>query len=274
MSAQGQKESMANTSQKARRRWVYPSLWILLVLDLVGALLLPPWLDDDTRRRIATTGAMRVGLDPAYPPFENDVQGELVGYDVDLARELGQELGLEVVLVPMGYDSLYDALVTGEIDLILCSYPYSPELCQRERCTAPYFEAGQVLAVSRGSDIAGPDDLTGRRVGVEWGGAGDALVRPWEKSGQVGERVPYMGPQEALEALLAGEVDAVVVDRISALTLATPDQVTIQEPPLMSEAFVIVTARRSVWLHRRLQQALRQLGERGALASLEQRWLR
>ena len=74
-------------------------LLLLLALDLLAAGFLPPWWDDDTRRRIANSGALRVGLDPAYPPFENDVQGELIGYDVDLARELGQQMGLEIDVI-------------------------------------------------------------------------------------------------------------------------------------------------------------------------------
>lgn len=248
-------------------------LGAILVLNILGALLIPPWLDDDIRRRIAASGTVRVGMDPAYPPFENDVQGELVGYDVDLARELGQEMGLQVVFVPMGYDGLYDALVSGQIDVILSSYPYSPELCQRERCTRPYFQAGQVLVVRAGSAITGPGDLTGRPVGVEWGGPGDALARPWEQAGRIGARVLFDSPQEALAALAAGQVDAVVVDRISAITSAGGQgELAVLDPPVQDESFVAVVASRSVWLHHHLQQALRRLERAGVLATLEARW--
>lgn len=257
------------------RPWLRPLLWALLLLNLAAAILLPPWVDDAARRRIAASGAIRVGLDPAYPPFENDVDGELVGYDVDLAREIGALLELEVVFVPMGYDGLYDAMVSGQIDVILSSYPYSPELCGWERCTRPYFQAGQVLVVPQDSTIAGPADLAGRTVGVEWGGAGDALVRPWEESGQIAARQAFMGPQETLEALVAGHVDAVVVDRISALAFASAqDHVSVLEAPLQDESFVAVVSCRSVWLHHRLEQALDRLARDGTLSTLEARWCR
>lgn len=246
--------------------------WALVLLLLLAALVLPPWLDDDVRRRIAATGTLRVGLDPAYPPFENTVQGELAGYDVDLARALGARLGLEVVFVPMAYDGLYDALISGQVDVILSSYPYSAELCGRERCTRPYFQAGQVLVVRAGSPIGGPADLAGRTVGVEWGGPGDVLVRPWAASGQIGRRAAFMGPQECLDALAAGEVDAVVVDRISALTAGGPALVVL-EPPLHDEAFVAVVAARAAWLHRRLDRALGRLQAEGLLEELEARWV-
>jgi ABC-type amino acid transport substrate-binding protein len=266
---------MAAQSGTGQKPWLRLGLWAFLILDLAAAFVLPPWLDDDTRRRIAATATIRVGLDPAYPPFENDVQGELRGYDVDLARALGQELNLQIQFVPMAYDGLYDALVAGQIDLILSSYPYSAELCGRERCTQPYFQAGQVLVVRAGSTIAGPQDLAGHAVGAELGSAGDALLRTWEQSRRIGARVAFMGPQEALQALGAGQVDAVVVDRISALTLAgAPGGVAVLEPAVQDESFVGVVAQRSVWLQGRLQWALGQLAERGVLDSLEARWCR
>jgi ABC-type amino acid transport substrate-binding protein len=248
-------------------------LWALVALLLAAALVIPPWLDDDVRRRIAATGTLRVGLDPAYPPFENTVQGELAGYDVDLARALGQELDLEVLFVAMAYDGLYDALVSGQVDVILSSYPYSPELCGRERCTKAYFQAGQVLVVRAGSPIRGPQDLAGRSVAVEWGGPGDVLIRPWEEAGRIGRRQVFMSPQEALAALAAGQVDAAVVDRISALTFGDPTLLAL-EPPVQDESFVAVVARRAVWLQRRLDWALGRLREEGVLASLEERWVK
>ncbi|MGC8874883.1 MAG: ABC transporter substrate-binding protein [Chloroflexia bacterium] len=248
-------------------------LALLVLLNLLGAALVPPWMDDDTRRRIEATGVVRVGLDPAYPPFEMEQEGQIVGFDIDLAQALAGQMGVQVQLVPMGYDSLYDALVSGEIDLILSSYPYSPELCRRERCTQPYFQAGQVLVVRAGSEIDGPRALRGKRVGVEMGGAGDSLVQPWERAGIISRRVAFLSPGEALEALLAGDVDAAVVDRISALAFVLGrGGVEIRGPVLQDESFVAVVARRSVWLHHRLQRALRRLAREGTLSALEARW--
>lgn len=248
-------------------------LALFVLLNLLGAALIPPWMDDDTRRRIEATGVVRVGLDPAYPPFEMEEEGHIVGFDVDLAQALARQIGVQVEFVPMGYDSLYDALASGAIDLILSSYPYSPELCRRERCTRPYFQAGQVLVVRVGSDIDGPRALRGRTVGVEMGGAGDALVQPWERTGSIARRVGFFSPEEALEALSAGEVDAVVVDRISALAFVLGQGgVEIRGPVLQDESFVAVVARRSVWLHHRLQRALRRLARDGTLDRLEVRW--
>ncbi len=249
-------------------------LLILIILNVIAAVLVPSWYDDVAHRRIARSGELRVGLDPAYPPFENEKDGELVGYDVELARRLADDLGLKLTLVPTGYDGLYDALVSGQVDVILSSYPYSPELCRHERCTRPYFQAGQMLVVRSGSDITGAKDLVGRTVAVELGGMGDALARDWEASGKIGARVPLDSPQDALTALASGQADAAIVDRISALTFTGGDGLTILEPALQDESFVAVVARSSAWLQRQLDGALGRLEQEGELKVLEERWVR
>lgn len=254
--------------------WLHLVLWLLVLLLLLAAWLVPPYVDDDARRRILASGTLRVGLDPAYPPFEyTDGEGRLVGYDVDLARALARELGLEVVLVPTAYDSLYDALLSGQIDVILSSYPYSPELCRRERCTRPYFQAGLVLIVRAGGTVAGPADLAGRIVGVEWGGPGEVWARLGEQAGRIGSHVVLMDPEETLQALLAGRVDGAVVDRVSALLFAASHEgLVILEPAVEDESFVAVVAAQSLWLHGQLERALERLERNGALRALESHW--
>ena len=130
---------------------------------------------------------------------------------------------------------------------------------------------GGTVLVLNGID---PGDLTGHTVGVEWGGPGDALVRPWEEAGRIAAREPFLSPQEALEALEAGQVDAAVVDRISAITFGGEEQLLVLDPPLEDESFVAVTAHRAVWLQRQLDRALSQLAEDGTLAALEEKWCR
>ncbi len=255
-------------------RPTYLILLLLIAVNFAAAILVPPWFDDVARRRVTSSGVLRVGMDPAYPPFENEQDGELVGYDVELARRLADELGLRLELVPTGYDGLYDALVSGQIDVILSSYPYSPELCHKERCTRPYFQAGQMLVARSGSDIAGPQDLADRSVAVELGGPADALARDWEASGKIGARVPLDSPQAALAALSSGQADAAIVDRISALTFTGGESLVVLEPALQDESFVAVIAHSSTWLQRRLDGAMARLEQEGELKALEDKWVK
>src|SRR5690606_37665238 len=93
-------------------------------------------------------GTWRVGLDPSFPPFEMlDANGQIIGFDVALAQELAALWGLEVEFVSIGFDSLLDAVRTGQVDSVVSAYPYDPRLTRDVRFSTPYFEAGIRLAI-------------------------------------------------------------------------------------------------------------------------------
>ena len=85
---------------------------------------------DHTWAVIQQTGMLRVGMDASYPPFEeiDETTGELRGYDVELAREIGRRLGLEVQFVNIGFDGLYDALITKKVDAVISALPSLPSI--------------------------------------------------------------------------------------------------------------------------------------------------
>src|SRR5688572_5553659 len=107
-------------------------LWIALaaVVILIGVALYL-WLQGPNSTRLLTRlfvrqdsnwaemqarGTWRVGVDPSFPPFEDlDDAGVAVGYDLDLARAIAADWGLEAEIIPIGYDSLSDALQAGRI---------------------------------------------------------------------------------------------------------------------------------------------------------------
>ena len=116
-----------------RRPWaVAVAAAILLTLLVIAGLL---WQRrgtsvDEAWQRVQLSGVLRVGLDASYPPFEyiDGETGEIVGYDVDLARLIGKELGVEVELINAGFDGLYPALKMGRFDCVISGFPYDPLL--------------------------------------------------------------------------------------------------------------------------------------------------
>ena len=70
---------------------------------------------------------MRVGIDPTYPPFALADDAGLRGIDVDFAQALAEELGLEAQFTYFGYDGLYDALTTGQVDVLISALVILPE---------------------------------------------------------------------------------------------------------------------------------------------------
>jgi len=234
---------------------------------------------DETWSRIQREGVMRVGMDPSWPPFEyiDEATGQIVGLDVDLARAIGQRLGVEVEFVNVGFDSLYDALCVGRFDAIVSALPYDPLLYGDVAYSISYFNAGQVLVVQSSESakqrISEVEDLAGKRLGVEFASEGDALARRLQKKIEDLILENYMTPQDVLRALREGEVEAAIVDAVSAYQfMATEEGVQVVGDPLTDELYVIAVQLESPLLLKAINEALVELREDGTLERLQEKW--
>jgi ABC-type amino acid transport substrate-binding protein len=160
---------------------------VLVALIVVSAVVVLLWLApgtlpflriDPTWRTMQANRVWRVGMDPSFPPFEwLDDAGQPVGFDVALTEEIAAAWGMKVELVPIGFDSLLDALQTGKIDSVISALPYDERLTKDVAYSAPYFEAGIFLATRTETPMAGVEALANHTVGVEWGSMGDMVGR-------------------------------------------------------------------------------------------------
>ncbi len=231
---------------------------------------------DETWARCQREGVLRVGLDASYPPFEVEEGGDLRGYDVDLAEELGRRLGLKVVFVNSGFDGLYDALAAGRCDVLISALPYEAQRTRDVRYTGGYFNAGQLLITRRDdAHIASYTDLAGGRVGVEMGSAAhqEALrLRDMERIALTVQAAQTS--DEAFDLLQAGKLDAVLADAVTArLALGTRPALKVTGPALTDESYVIAVRHSSPQLFEALNGALDNLRGEGWLEQLAARWL-
>ncbi len=240
---------------------------LLLGRDLLGS-------EDLTWQAMQRRGSWRVGMDPSFPPFEMlDETGQPVGLDVDLARAMAQEWGLELEIVSLGFDGLVDALLAGKIDSVVSALPYDPRLTQDIAYSPPYFEAGVRLVVPQGSPIQDVQGLAGMRVAVEWGSAGDAVGRRLRREEPSIQLILRPSPEEAVAALLAGDADALLIDGVTlGLAQAQGAAIQVMGPPLESDPYVIALPLDAPVLQERVRAALVSLRESRALARLEARW--
>lgn len=248
-------------------------IWLLTAEQTVS--LLPFLRRDATWQAMQQRGFWRVGLDPSFPPFEMlDETGVPIGYDVDLVHALAATWGVRAEIVTVGFDSLPDTLKTGKIDSIVSAYPYDERLTQDFRFSAPYFDAGLRIAVPIDSPIRTLTDLTGRRVGVEWGSVGDMVGRRLQREGMTMTLTPFETPDALISALLdAGQVEAILLDAVS-LRQAQGQGLSLRSvgAPLESVPYVIVMPQRAHALQEQVADSMQLLQARGELAKLEERW--
>ncbi|MCB9076137.1 MAG: amino acid ABC transporter substrate-binding protein [Anaerolineaceae bacterium] len=260
-------------------RLTFPISRLVRFIIVIGLVVIAGTLfflfprDDGTLAEIRQRGTLRVGLDASFPPFETiDEQGQIIGLDVDIARAVAADLGVELELVNIGFDGLYDALLARRADLVISGLPYDPRWTQDVAYTRNYFNAGQVLvAPADETMIDGPDDIAGRTVAVEWGSQADMEGRRLEKEIADVTLQRYPSAAEALDAVLNRQVDVAIVDGVSAVAAASRGLRPVTYLTDEWYAAAVHIDSRELW--DAVNQTLTRLDESGEMAKMQAKWL-
>ncbi len=253
--------------------WVWLLLGVLALAGTIGGCTSSAHGLD----RVAASGVLRVALDPSFPPFESvDADGNLQGLDVDLAREIAGRLDLQVHFVTTGYDALYDALAVGRADIILSALYPDPSRTAGYVFSQPYFDAGEVVLVTRESPITGLQDLAGHTVACVFGTAGHMAVLEWQDTWREPPELMVVSSVITVPHLVeTGVVDAAIVDRVSALVALSEDgDLRILESSVTEEPYVVAARRQDATLIEAVDRVLEAMFDDGTITRLIQRWMR
>ena len=156
-------------------------------------------------------GAIVIGVDASFPPFAYDDGGQLRGLDIDLGLALAREIGLPARFVSISFNGLYDALISGKVDLLISALRVEPARREDVRYTQAYYDNGLVLVSARGAAL-NHGELAGRRIAFEYASSADSRIRAYERDGARIEKRPYELPAHALDALRFGQADGALTD--------------------------------------------------------------
>jgi ABC-type amino acid transport substrate-binding protein len=260
---------------RKRRQRLIISLTILLVWGIGLFLILGTLQRKDTAwQHVQESGTLRVGMDASYPPFEtiDESSGQPVGFDVDLANEIGRRLGVSVTFTNIAYDGLYDSLVTGNVDVLVSAMADLPQVQGKAAFSLPYFNAGELLVAKRNSPFHTMDDLAGHAVAVEYGSGGDVEARKWQRRIKALEIKRYPDPEAALKAVSSGEADAAIVDGIAAELGVGQGNDLAAGPHLVDTLFAAAVASDNDVLLGKLDEAIQALAADGTLGRLTDKW--
>lgn len=215
---------------------------------------------------------LRVGVDPSSPPFAAISEDSLFGLEIDLARELGARIGLPVRFVALGYDGLYDALKTDQVDALLASLTIDNTRLSDVHYSQPYFNAGLVLVSD--NQIKQMEDLPAHRLAYEFGSEADSEARTWLRRIFPFETRPYERPTDALDAARLGDADAALVDVVSArLYLRDHPGWNAHTTVVTDNLYAVATQSRRPEISFAIRDTLKTIIDDGTLQALIDRWL-
>ncbi len=221
--------------------------------------------------------ALRVGVSPTYAPVIFESDGEIVGIEADLAHIIGKALGRRIVFVRYPFPELLEALLRGEVDVVMSGLSVTPERAERVRFTEPYMQVGQ-LALIRSSDIArfGRSHLIrriGARVGYERGTTGERFVAT-ELTRSI--NFAFESVDSGIRSLRAGRIDFFVHDAPTVWRLAgDPTSRDLQGlyHPLTDEYLAWAVRPEDTKLLTLLNTTLAHWKRRGLIDTVVARWI-
>jgi len=223
--------------------------------------------------QIKKSGKIIIGLEPLFAPFEfYDKEGNLVGFDVDLAKEIAKELGVQPEFKVFSWDELFPALlVKKEIDVIISAVSITPERAKIMAFSVPYFMSGQIALFKEGKELKTIEDLKGKKIGVQTDTTSELEAKKITNPELV---IGFQNYKVAKEALLKGEIDAILVDFAVGKKMAAENpQIKILGEPITQEFYGVVLRKDEKELLAKINQAIENLKVSGYLKLLEEKWI-
>ena len=217
-----------------------------------------------------------VGLDDSFPPmgFRNE-NNEIVGFDIDLAKAVAEELGMEVKFQPISWASKEQELSSGNIDCIWNGFAYNEERAATMTLTNPYIKGENYFILKNGSEIKSQEELIGKKIGVQ---TGSIQAQDLEKSefGKTVEIIQYGDNLTAFMDLETEGIDALFCSNIIGnylITSKNKDYETVSSENItVSNGSVIAFKQGNTELKDKIENALTKLNEEGKLDEISNKW--
>lgn len=229
------------------------------------------------------SGMLHMATNAAFPPYEMVSDGDGVaatgyeGIDVEIAAAIAEKLGLTLVVDDMDFTSVVTSVQTGKEDIAMAGLTVNAEREQNVDFTVSYATGVQVVIVPEDSDITTVDDLSNdKMIGTQEGTTGYIYCSDTVENGGYGEDhvIAYTNGATAIQALLSGSVDAVVIDNepAKAYVAANPG-LRILDTEYVTEDYAIGVSKENNALRDAVNTALEELIADGTVQSIIDKYI-
>ncbi len=231
---------------------------------------------DNSLAQLKARGVFVLGLDDSFPPMGfRDENNEIVGFDIDLAKEVAKRLGVQFKAQPINWDSKEQELNTGKIDCIWNGLTITEERKKALSFTKPYLANKQVVVVRKGSGLNSLSDMYGKTIALQSGSSAEDAVNDTPDFQKGVKNIVFLDQNlMALNDLAIGGVDGVVMDSVVAeyaIAESGMPLVTLDES-LASEEYGIAFRKNDVKLTDEVQKILEEMAADGTVARISTAW--
>ena len=198
-----------------------------------------------------------------FAPYEYYENGEIVGVDVDIAREIAKELGKELVIKDIAFDSIINEVRTGKADIGAAGISYSDERAKKVDFSINYSVSKQVVIVKNDSFINSINDINDKKIAVQLGSVADTYVTENYKNAEIVRQKKYLA---AIEDLKVGKVDLVVMDELPAKEIIEKNSgIKILDGELTSDSYGMIVKKGNTELLETVNKVLNRLSNDGSI---------
>lgn len=224
-----------------------------------------------TDYKLAVDGTLTMATNAFFEPYEYYEGEEIVGIDAEVGKAIADKLGLNFTISDMEFDSIITAVSSGKADMGMAGMTVTPDREKNVDFSRTYATGVQSIIVPEGSDITSPDDLAGKKIGVQQGTTGDLYC-----TDDFGEEAMsrYSKGTDAIMALTQGKIDCVVIDNAPAQKYVEANEgLKILDTAYAEEDYAIAFAKDNTALKDAVDAALGELIEDGTVQSIIDKYI-
>lgn len=199
-----------------------------------------------------------------FAPYEYYENGEIVGVDVDIAKEIAKELGKKLVIKDVAFDSIINEVKSGKADFGAAGISYSDERAKEVDFSINYATSKQVVIV-KGSSNININNIDGKKIAVQLGSIADTYVTENFRNSEIVRQKKYLA---AIQDLKDNKVDLVVMDELPAKEILNNNSgLKIVSGALTSDSYGMVVKKGNKELLKSINTVLERLINEGTIDS-------
>lgn len=219
----------------------------------------------------ATGAVLSMATNANFPPYEFKEGDGYAGIDVEIAQAIADYLGMTLEINDVEFGSIIGGVQSGKFDMGMAGMTVTDERKESVNFSNTYAVGIQSIIVTEDSDIASPDDLDGKKIGVQQDTTGDIYASDDYGTENV---TSFKNGADAVQALVTGKVDCVIIDNEPAKSfVAANEGLKILDTEYVEEEYAICVAKENTELLDKINEALAALTEDGTIAAIVAKYI-